>query len=134
MLGCGIWELNPVLKEVVINPVNELVDTLTAAFVRPVRALFLCSIENTLNNPVISLHTKDLTPESQSGSTTQNSQSLKGFRELVGLFLTEGDTSPLEYTCLIHNVRDNKGLVFCQECSVFFGKVVVHLNCNTVII
>ena len=62
----GIWELDPVLKKVVINPVHKFVDTFTTAFVRPVSAIFLSSIENTFNNPVISLDTEDLAPESES--------------------------------------------------------------------
>ena len=94
---------------------------------RPVRPLFFGGIEDTLNNPVISLDTKDLAPESETRGSTQNSQSLECFLELVGLFLTEGDTSPFENACLILNVRDDECLVLSQESLVFLGEVIVHL-------
>ena len=127
LLRGGVWELDPILKEVVINPIDELVDAFTAALMRPVRPLLFGGIEDTLNNPVISLDTKDLAPESETRSSTQNSQSLECLLELVGLFLTEGDASPFENACLIHHVGDDEGLVLSQESLVFLGEVIVDL-------
>jgi hypothetical protein len=127
LLRGGVWQLDPIFKEVVINPIDELVDTFTAALMRPVRPLLFGGIEDTLNNPVISLDTKDFAPESETRGSTQNSQSLECFLELVSLFLTEGDASPFENACLILNVGDDKGLVLSQESLVFLGEVIVHL-------
>ncbi len=70
LLRGSVWQLDPILKEVVINPVDELVDTFTAALMRPVRPLLFSGIEDTLNNPVISLDTKDLAPESETRGST----------------------------------------------------------------
>jgi hypothetical protein len=75
VLGSGIWKLNPVLKQVVIDPVYELVDALTALFMRPVGALLLSLIKDTLDDPVVTLDAKDLAPESKPGGTAQNCQS-----------------------------------------------------------
>ena len=127
LLRGGVWELDPILKEVVINPIDELVDTLTAALMRPVRPLLFGGIKDTLNNPVISLYTKDLAPESETRGSTQNSQSLECLLELVGLFLAEGDTCPFENACLIHHIGDDEGLVLSQESLVFLGEVIVDL-------
>ena len=94
---------------------------------RPVRSLLFGGIEDTLNDPVISLDTKDFAPESETRGSTQNSQSLECFLKLIGLFLTEGDASPFENACLIHHVGDDEGLVLSQESLVFLGEIIVHL-------
>lgn len=44
VLRGGIWKLNPILKKVVVDPVNELVDTLTSLLMRPVCAILLSLI------------------------------------------------------------------------------------------
>lgn len=38
--GANIWKLDPILKKVVIDPVNKLVDTLTTALLSPVGTVF----------------------------------------------------------------------------------------------
>ena len=63
--GC-LWELNPVVEKGIINPVDKTVNTFAPTLLRPVRLVFLSGIKNTLNYPVVSLYTKDFTPESES--------------------------------------------------------------------
>lgn len=60
----GVWELNPILQEVVVYPVNKLVHTFASAFVGPVSRSFFSSIEDTLNDPIVSLNTENFAPES----------------------------------------------------------------------
>jgi hypothetical protein len=96
MVRGGIWQLNPVLKEVIIDPVDELVDSLATLFVRPVSTLFFRLIKDSLDDPVVTLDAKDLAPESKSGSAAQNCQSLHSLGKFVSLLLTERNSSPFE--------------------------------------
>jgi hypothetical protein len=96
VLRSGVWKLDPVLKEVIIDPVDELVDSLATLFVRPVSTLFFGFFKDTLNDPVVTLDAKHLTPESKSGGATQNCQSLHSLGKFVSLLLTERNSSPFE--------------------------------------
>jgi hypothetical protein len=66
VLRGGIWKLDPVLKKIVIDPVDELIYSLSTLFVRPVRALFFSLIKYSLNDPIVTLNTKNFAPESKS--------------------------------------------------------------------
>ena len=61
-----VWKLDPVLEKTFVYPVNQSVDAFTTLFLGPVSTLFFSSIKNSLDNPVISLHSENLSPESES--------------------------------------------------------------------
>lgn len=74
--GSGVRKLDPVLKEVFVDPVDVFVNTLTATLVRPVAALLLSLVEDSFDDPVILLDTVELSPESKSSGTAESGQSL----------------------------------------------------------
>jgi hypothetical protein len=126
--GGGVWELNPVLEEGLVNPVDELVNTFTSTFMRPVASLLLSLIKNSFNDPVVLLDAVDLSPESKSGCSTKKSESLHSLGQLVSLLLSKGNTSPFKDTSLLHHIGDNEGLVLAQECALFLWHSIDDLS------
>lgn len=81
-VGWGsVWQLNPVFKQIVVNPVDKLVDAFTASFVRPVASFLLCLVKNSFNDPIVLLDSIKLSPESEPSCSTQCSESLVNTNE-----------------------------------------------------
>lgn len=76
-LWLGLWQLNPVLEEVVSDPEDVGVGTLTSLLLELVGWKLLLEVEGALGNPVILMASIDLTEESETLSSTHNCKSLE---------------------------------------------------------
>jgi len=69
VLGLAVWQLNPVVEQVVGDPVNKGVDTFTALLNRGVRAALLLLAQGTRSQPIVLLSAVHLTREANRLST-----------------------------------------------------------------
>lgn len=77
ILRATVWQLDPVIQQVVGDPEYSLVYSRSAWLNSPVLRVFLGSRKATIGNPVVRPSSEDLTTESNRLSTTHNGQSLK---------------------------------------------------------
>ena len=105
-----VWQLNPVLKNMICHPVNESVHSFTSLLLEVVRLIFLWNIEYSFCNPIVSLASVDLTPEPELRSSREQSQSPNALRELESVIFSKRDASPFEDTSLLNNVRNDKSI------------------------
>jgi hypothetical protein len=123
LVRLGVGQLNPIVEEVIGNPVNENVAASATAFKTMVDVVV--ASELSAHNPVVLLSSEDFTSESELVSTTHSSKFLHGALDLVVVHLSEVNTSPCEHLSLFFEVRDTELVVFSQQGFVFLGDVVV---------
>jgi len=86
-----------------------------------VGSLLLCLVKDTLNNPIVTLDTVELAPESQTACSAQDCEAFKSLLKLKGFFFSKGDTSPLEETSLLNDVRNYEGLILSKQSALLLG-------------
>ena len=113
VLGSAVGELNPVVKEVIGDPVNELVDSSTTLFNVGREDLTLV-IKASTEDPVVLLSSINFTNETNFVGSAHDAQTLDGVLELVGVLFSEANVGPLEHLSLFGKVRkaDLLGLRF----------------------
>ena len=95
LLGCQnvVWlsvrQLDPIVTNVLGNPVHFLVDAVTSLLDDIGRAAFLAVRDLAFRNEVVVTCAIDLAPESQTGSSTHGGKSLQTLVQPVVLVLAE---------------------------------------------
>lgn len=103
VLRFAIGKLNPVVKEVISYPVNELVDTSATLFNLGGEDFSLISKAST-DHPVVSLSSVNFSEEPDLVSATHDAEALDGVLELVSVLFSETNVSPLEHLSLLSEV------------------------------
>jgi hypothetical protein len=103
VLRLALGKLNPVVKEVIRDPVNELVETSATLLNFGSEDFSLISKAST-DHPVVSLSSINFSEESDLVSATHDAETLDGVLELVSVFFSETNVSPLEHLSLLSEV------------------------------
>lgn len=72
-----LWQLNPVLQEVVCHPEHVSVSTLSSLFLESIGWLLFLEVKLSLCHPVIVLASVNLSEESEASGSTHGCQSLQ---------------------------------------------------------
>ena len=89
VVGLGVWQLDPVVADVLSDPVDFLVDAITSLLDDIGRAAFLAVRDLAFRNEVVVTCAIDLAPESQTGCATHGGKSLQTLVQPVVLVLAE---------------------------------------------
>ena len=89
VVGLGVRQLDPVVADVLGDPVHFLVDTITSLFDHIGRAALLAVRDLAFRNEVVVTCAVDLAPESQTGSATHGGKSLQTLVQTVVLVLAK---------------------------------------------
>ena len=122
MIRLGIGKLDPIAKHVLRDPEDLRVDTLTSLLLVRLRLLFLEG-QLTGGDPVVALHTINLTEETESGGTAHHGEALERLLHKRHALLAEVDTGPFEHGSVPFKVGNENLLVHGQKRSVHY----VHL-------
>lgn len=76
MLRTAVWQLDPIIEQIVGDPEDSLVDSLTSGLSRCVFRVFFSLWKSANGNPVVLLYSKNLASETKSFSSTHGCQSL----------------------------------------------------------
>ena len=89
VVGLGVWQLDPVVADVLSDPVDFLVDAITSLLNHIGGAALLAVRDLAFRNEVVVTCAIDLAPESQAGSTTHGSKYLQTLVQAVVLVLAK---------------------------------------------
>lgn len=103
VLRLALGKLNPVVKEVIGDPVNELVET-SATLLNIGSKDFSLISEASTDHPVVSLSSINFSEEPDLVSATHDAETLDGVLELVSVLFSETNVSPLEHLSLLSEV------------------------------
>lgn len=95
LLWLRVWQLHPVVEQVVRHPVGELIDTGTSWLLLRIKTSLNLIVLAPTNDPVVFIDAVDLTNETDLVSPTHDAESLYRVLQLVGIFLAETNVSPL---------------------------------------
>jgi hypothetical protein len=124
VLGSAVGKLNPIVKEIVGDPVNELVDSSATLFNVGSEDLTLI-IKTSTEHPVVLLSSINFTNETDLVSSTHDTQTLDGVLELVGVLFSEANVSPFKHLSLFSKV--GKADLFGLGYFLFWSKAdTVH--------
>jgi hypothetical protein len=128
VLGADIGKLNPVAKQIIGDPVNEVVNTGSAHLLVARNGELFGARKVTTADPVILLGTIHLTDEANAIGSRHDCETLNALAELESVFFSEGDASPFEHFSLFVKVRNNEFLSLGEEGTVGLGDAIVNLN------
>lgn len=108
----GLWELNPVGKQVVGDPVHMSICSFASLLLTWIWWSLFLEIKSALSNPVIFLSSIDLSKESKWWCSTHDRQSLQWLLKQESVVFSEIDSSPFQHGCLACKVRNVESSVF----------------------
>jgi len=104
MLRSAVGKLNPIIKEIISDPVNELVNTSTTSF-NILRENFTLIVKASTEYPVILFSTVDFTYKTDLIGSAHDAQTFDRVLKLIGVFFTETNVSPFEHLGFFSEVR-----------------------------
>lgn len=99
VFGLAFGQLNPVVQDVISNPVNACIDTTSTRLDLFILVRLFDVIQETGDDPVVLFSSENFTTESEGACTTHDSQFLKRLGQFVSKILAERDACPLEHVC-----------------------------------
>ena len=110
VLWFAVWQLDPVIEQVVGHPEHHHVHTFTSLLLI-MADLLLLSIKLSVSHPVVILSSVDFASKLDTVSSTHDSKSLETLAEQVVLFFTEVYACPAQHLCFLFKVWHNELLV-----------------------
>ena len=127
VLGASVGKLNPVVKKVISDPVDDVVNASSTLFLVARKRKLFGSLEDTAADPVVLFSSPNFTNKADAISSRHHCKSLDALSELVGVLFTEADASLFEHFGFFVKIRNNELFVFRQEAMVSRAYAVIDL-------
>jgi hypothetical protein len=128
VLWFGIWQLDPIVKQIRGYPEYKFINACTSGFHILVWNSFFSFRKNASCNPVIILSSEDLSAEVNAVCATHDGQTFKRLLQQVGCLFSEVNASPVEHLGLFVKVWHRKLFLLGEQFLVLVWNQVIHLQ------